>query len=101
MKVFGGDFAEVPFALDGFNPFAGADGGRPGEHAALNLQTAKINGDGNLFVTYSQAVADSSNPALLAAGIGAVGAGLGRLAEYTPSGDLVAVWDDRGLLNAP
>lgn len=101
VKVFGADFVEVATALDAFNPFAGADGVQPGEFAALNVQTARINGDGNLFVTYSQAAADTSNPAEIAPGIGTVGVGLGRVAEYTPAGELVAVWDDRGLLNAP
>lgn len=101
IKVFNPDFTERFDLADAFNPFAGADGFQPGEYAPFNVQTLNINGNGNLFVTYQKTFVDAGDPSRIVPDLGEVGAGLGRLAEFSPTGQLVAVWDDRGLLNSP
>jgi len=101
IKVFNPDFSQRSDFQGGFNPFVGSGGFQPGDYAPLNVQTLNINGSGNLFVTYEKTITDPGDPSHVMSGIGQVGAGLGRLAEYTPTGQLVAVWDDHGLLNAP
>ncbi len=94
IRVFNPDFSERGDFGGALNPFAGDDGVQPGEFTPFNVQTLHGNGAGNLFVTYVEATADPAN-------VFATGASLGRLAEYTPAGELVGAWDDHGLLNAP
>lgn len=100
IKVFNSDFSQRSDFDSAFNPFT-TDGFHPGDYAPFNVQTLNINGSGNLFVTYQKTLPDPSNPAHILAGLGETGAGLGRLAEYTPDGQLIAIWDDHGLLNSP
>ena len=63
-----------PFAAQGYEPF--------------NIE----NLGGSLFVAYAQ---------YGSAGTEVHGTGLGKLAEYDSSGNLITTWDDKGLLNSP
>lgn len=62
------------------NPFPGL--------APFNVQTV----GGSVFVAYAKQEVPGEEEH---------GAGKGKLAEFTPDGALIAVWDDRSLLNAP
>ena len=82
---------EEPLGTRFANPFLSVGGFRVGDLVPFNAQTVTIGGKASVFVTY---VNSSSEPAV-------EDAGRGRLVEYTASGEMVAIWDDRGALNAP
>lgn len=101
LRVFNGNYTERTELFGGFNPFLGDDGFQAGEYLPFGIRTEEQNGAGNLLITYQKTLADPTDPTSILGGLGDVGAGNGRLAEYEPDGDLIAVWDDRGLLNSP
>lgn len=101
IRVFNGDYTERTDLFGTFNPFIGSDGFQVGEYLPFGIRTADLTGAGNLFVTYQKTLADPLDSAAIVSGLGDIGTGHGRLAEYLPDGSLVAVWDDRGLLNSP
>jgi uncharacterized protein (TIGR03118 family) len=101
MRVFSGDYTERTDLFGAFNPFIGNDGFQAGEYLPFGIRTAGLTGAGNLFVTYQKTLVDPLDPLAIVPGLGDVGIGNGRLAEYSPDGSLVATWDDLGLLNSP
>jgi uncharacterized protein (TIGR03118 family) len=101
MRVYNGDYTERTELFGAMNPFLGGDGFQPGEFLPFGIRTAEQNGDGNLFVTYQKTIVDPSDHSSILPGLGDVGVGNGRLAEYLPDGSLVAIWNDGGLLNSP
>lgn len=101
MRVFNGDYTERTDLFGAFNPFLGGDGFQAGEYAPFGIRTEGLTGSGNLFVTYQKTLVDPLDPLAIVPGLGDIGIGHGKLAEYLPEGDLVSVWDDRGLLNSP
>ncbi|MEO0768692.1 MAG: TIGR03118 family protein, partial [Cyanobacteria bacterium J06649_4] len=84
IEVYDAEFNEITENFDFSNPFA--DEG----YAPYNIQ---LIGD-SLLVAY--AVPDPQIP-----GNEVIEAGLGRIAEFDLDGNLIATWDDGGLLNAP
>ncbi|MEM9215739.1 MAG: TIGR03118 family protein, partial [Cyanobacteria bacterium P01_F01_bin.150] len=84
IEVFDSTFTEITENFEFSNPFA--DEG----YQAYNIQ----NVDDSLFVAY--AVPDPLIP-----GNEVIDPGLGRVAEFDLDGNLIATWDDEGLLNAP
>ncbi|MEM8827921.1 MAG: TIGR03118 family protein [Cyanobacteria bacterium P01_G01_bin.19] len=84
IEVYDGEFNEVTEQFDFLNPFA-ADG-----YAEYNIQLI----DDSLFVAYAQP--DPEVP-----GNEVIEPGLGRIAEFDLEGNLINIWDDGGLLNAP
>ena len=84
---------EEPLGARFANPFLSTGGFKAGDLVPFNAQTVTIGGEASVFVAY---VNSSSEPAVEDAG-----RGRGRLVEYTASGERVAIWDDRGALNAP
>ncbi|MEM9274933.1 MAG: TIGR03118 family protein [Cyanobacteria bacterium P01_F01_bin.143] len=84
IEVYDAEFNEVTEQFEFLNPFA-AEG-----YAEYNIQLI----DNSLFVAYAQ-----PNPE--APGDEVIEPGLGRIAEFDLDGNLIATWDDGGLLNAP
>jgi uncharacterized protein (TIGR03118 family) len=84
IEVYDSTFTEISDRFSFTNPFA-AEG-----YAPYNIQ----NIDDTLFVAY--AIPSPQIP-----GDEVIEAGLGRIAEFDLDGNLLATWDDKGLLNAP
>ena len=84
IEVYDANFNEISEQFDFTNPFA-EEG-----YAEYNIQLI----DDSLFVAYSQ-----PNPEV--PGDEVIEPGLGRIAEFDLEGNLIATWDDEGLLNAP
>lgn len=101
LRLVNGNFVEEP--LDGrfANPFVGAGGFKVGDLVPFNVQTISYGGKSSVFVAYVNTSEDPDNPGQLLPAEESSGRGRGRLVEYTPAGQLVAVWDDRGVLNGP
>lgn len=101
MRIFGSDFAEKP--LDGRfpNPFIGAAGFKVGDLVPFNVQAISYAGKQSVFVAYVNTQADPDNKGQLLPAEESSGRGRGRLVEYSATGQLIAVWDDRGVLNGP
>ncbi len=85
VRTYGGDFTDLTATNAFTNPFGG-------NFASFNVQGFAVGGSAAVFVTYA---------AQDAPGEEIHGAGLGRLARYDEAGNLVAVADDKGLLNSP
>jgi uncharacterized protein (TIGR03118 family) len=83
------------------NPFISAGGFKVGDLVPFNVQTLRVAGVDSVFVMYVNTSEDPDKPGQLLAAVESAGRGRGRLVQYTPAGQLVAVWDDRGALNGP
>jgi uncharacterized protein (TIGR03118 family) len=102
LRVFNARFEEEPLNGRFSNPFARAAGGfQIGDTVPFNVQTLLLNGVASVFVTYTNTEADPETPGAFTEASETVGKGRGRLVQYTPQGQLIAVWDDQGLLNGP
>lgn len=111
VKVFDGAFKplDVTFAM----PFDDNKNGvvDPGEYAPFNVQTlATPAGDSHVFVTYAKtqpcpreevAKGTCKKGALFVGEEDTSKPGMGRVAEFSEDGNLVAVWPDAGKLSAP
>jgi uncharacterized protein (TIGR03118 family) len=84
IEVFDGDFQEISSDFSFVNPFA-IEG-----YAAYNVQIF----DNSLYVTYAK-------PSRQQLGEAESQAGGGKLAQFDLDGNLIAIWDDFGLLNVP
>ncbi|MEM9272652.1 MAG: TIGR03118 family protein [Cyanobacteria bacterium P01_F01_bin.143] len=84
IEVYDAEFNEITEQFEFLNPFA-AEG-----YAEYNIQLI----DNSLFVAYAQ-------PDPLAPGNEVIEPGLGRIAEFDLDGNLISIWDDGDLLNAP
>jgi uncharacterized protein (TIGR03118 family) len=101
IRVFNGTFQEQPVGNRFRNPFLGAGGFRIGDLVPFNIQTISYNNTSSIFIAYVNTQDDPDNPGHLLAATESSGRGRGRLVEYAPNGDLIAIWDDRGVLNGP
>lgn len=111
IETYGPDFKPVALTFD--TPFDDNKNGQvdPGEYAPFNIQALVTpKGDSRLFVAYAKTQpcpADAIKKGDCKKGELFVGEedtskpGLGRLAEFTENGKLVAVWKDGGKLSAP
>lgn len=111
IKTFDGDFEMESLAFD--MPFDDNKNGKvdAGEYAPFNVQAFTTpGGDEHVFVTYAKT--QSCPKAEIKKGSCKAGEifageedtsqpGQGKLAEFTESGSLVAVWNDAGKLSAP
>lgn len=98
LRVYDGSFRELP----GFaNPFQRGAQLQPGEYAPFNVQSVGRPGAESVFVLYAKTQVDPEDARAFLAGEEDAGPGKGRLAEFAPDGRLLAVWNGRGLLNAP
>lgn len=99
IRIFDSAFNEE--FLDGRfkNPFIGAAGFQVGDLVPFNIQTLTYGSTTSVFVTYVNTSKDENGKLVVA--VEDAGRGRGKLVEYTGTGQFVAVWDDRGSLNAP
>jgi uncharacterized protein (TIGR03118 family) len=102
LRVYDGSFKEITSVEKFANPFVTNSVARPGDYVPFNVQTLTVNGIERVFVVYAKSQDDPSTTEIdFFAGEEDAGRRKGRLAEFDVSGNLIAVWDDRGLLNAP
>lgn len=99
IRIFDSSFAEEPLAGRFENPFFGAGGFQVGDLVPFNVQTLTYGSTTSVFVAYVNTGVDENGQLVVA--VEDAGRGRGRLVEYTPQGQLVAVWDGGGVLNAP
>jgi uncharacterized protein (TIGR03118 family) len=101
MRAFDFNFKEMKLAKDKFkNPFIKGAYTKAGEYGPYNVQIIPVNSQDHVFVAYAQIEKDPKT-GKLEAGEEQKGAGLGKLVEYDLDGNLVQIWNDKGLLNAP
>ncbi|HET7061561.1 MAG TPA: TIGR03118 family protein [Nitrosospira sp.] len=101
IQSFDGTFHEINGPGAFANPFSTSATPHPGDYAPFNIQALTGRDGTNLFVPYAKTQEDPARPGQILGGEEISGAGLGRLAEFDSSGELLHTWDDRGLLNAP
>jgi len=101
MRIFDTHFAEQPLAGRFANPFISAAGFQVGDLVPFNVQAVSYGGKQSVFVAYVNTQADPDHPGQLLPAVESAGRGRGRLVEYSATGQLIAVWDDRGVLNGP
>jgi len=101
LRLINGSFQEE--ALNGrfTNPFLSGAGFQVGDLVPFNVQTISYNGRNSVFIAYVNTSEDPALPGQLLPAVESSGRGRGRLVEYTPAGELVKIWDDRGVLNGP
>jgi len=111
IQVFNGKFKDDDVTFD--MPFDDNKNGKvdPGEYAPFNIQALTTpGGDHHVFVAYAKTQAcpkaeikkgTCKRDELFAGEEDTSKPGMGRLAEFTEDGKLVAVWDDGGHLSAP
>lgn len=100
LRLFDDKFIEQPLNGRFANPFIKGEF-KVGDLVPFNAQTIDLGGKKSIFVTYVNTLEDPEHKGQLVAATESAGRGRGRLVEYTPEGQLIAIWDDRGVLNAP
>ena len=93
LRIFNSQFREEPLAGRFRNPFITTAAARPGDLVPFNAQTIRYAGNTSVFVAYVNSSAEAA--------VESSGRGRGRLVEYSVSGQYIATWDDRGVLNGP
>ena len=101
IRVFNDSFVEEPIAGRFANPFVAEGSFKPGDYAPWAIHTITVNGTASVFVAYVRTLEDPDNPGGVLLATESTGRGTSKLVEYTPAGQLVAVWNDRGTLNGP
>ena len=101
LRFINSSLQEEPLGSRFANPFFGPGGFKVGDLVPFNVHTLSIGGVASVFVMYVNTSFDPDNPGQLLPAVEDAGRGRGRLVQYTPAGQLVAVWDDRGALNGP
>lgn len=101
VRVFDDTFAEEPIAGRFANPFVAEGAFKPGDYAPWAIHTITVKGTPTVFVAYVRTLEDPDNPGQVLLATESAGRGTSKLVEFTPAGQLVAVWNDRGTLNGP
>jgi uncharacterized protein (TIGR03118 family) len=101
LRYINPELKEEPMGERFTNPFINAGGFKVGDLVPFNVQTLRVAGVDSVFVMYVNTSEDPDKPGQLLPAVESAGRGRGRLVQYTPAGQLVAVWDDRGALNGP
>jgi uncharacterized protein (TIGR03118 family) len=101
VRVFDDSFVEEPIAGRFANPFVAEGSFKPGDYAPWAIHTITVNGTPAVFVAYVHTQEDPDNPGQVLLATESTGRGTSKLVEYTPDGQFVATWDDRGTLNGP
>ncbi len=99
IRIFDNTFAEEDVAGRFANPFTTPGTFKPGDYAPWNIHTQQIGSTYSVFVAYVPTSEDPDNPGTVLFATENTGRGTSRLVEYTPEGDFVAIWDDKGTLN--
>lgn len=101
IRIFNSSFVEEPLAGRFANPFVGTGGFKVGDLVPFNIQTVTYGSKTSVFVAYVNTSEDPDHPGQLLPAEESSGRGRGRLVEYSADGQLIATWDDRGVLNGP
>lgn len=101
IRIFDNTFTEEAVGDRFPNPFVESGTFAPGDYAPWNIHTVQIGSTYSVFIAYVNTSEDPDNPGTVLFATENTGRGTSRLVEYTPDGDLVAVWDDRGTLSGP
>ena len=101
IQSFDSTFTDVSSPTAFVSPFSAPGAPRPGDYAPFNIQALAGPDGTSLFVPYAETQEDPANPGQILGGEEVHGAGLGRLAQFDTSGNLLHTWDDRGMLNSP
>lgn len=101
LRYFNAQLREEPLGARFANPFVNAGGFQVGDLVPFNVHTARVGAATSVFVMYVNTSFDPDRPGQLLPAVESAGRGRGRLVEYSASGQLIAVWDDRGALNGP
>ena len=99
IRIFDDTFAEEDVAGRFANPFTTPGTFVPGDYAPWNIHTIQIGSSYSVFIHYVPTSEDPDNPGTVLFATENTGRGSSRLVEYTPDGEFVAVWNDRGTLN--
>ena len=101
LRYFNAQLQEEALGTRFANPFFSTGGFRVGDLVPFNVHTVKIGSTISVFVMYVNTSFDPDRPGQLLPAVESAGRGRGRLVEYSASGQLIAVWNDRGSLNGP
>jgi len=101
VRVYDGQFNEITAQMPVRNPFVGPLGPKPGDFVPFNVQVLDDGAMEHLFVMYTRSQEDPAHPGHILPGEEDSASGHGRLVEYDTSGNLVAIWKDRGMLDSP
>ncbi|GAC1378394.1 MAG: TIGR03118 family protein [Aquirhabdus sp.] len=102
IREFDGYFNDVTNSVAFRNPFIAGLTVQAGEVAPFNIQVLHTpSGQDHVFVMYAKTQADTQHAGSILGGSEVHCQGCGKLAEFDLYGNLLAVWDDAGLLNAP
>ena len=101
IRVFNDSFVEEPLAGRFANPFVTEGTFKPGDYAPWAVHTITVKGVPSVFVAYVNTQEDPDHPGQVLLATESTGRGTSKLVEYTPQGQMVAVWNDRGTLNGP
>jgi uncharacterized protein (TIGR03118 family) len=100
LRLFDQTFTEQSLNGRFANPFIqGAF--KAGDLVPFNVQTISHGTTSSVFVTYVNTLEDPEHAGQWVAATESAGRGRGRLVEYATDGTLIAIWNDRGVLNAP
>ena len=101
IRIFNTSFQEEGLGGRFTNPFIAASGFKVGDLVPFNIQTVTYAGKTSVFIAYVNTQEDPDNKGVLLPAVESSGRGRGRLVEYNVTGQQIAVWDDRGVLNGP
>lgn len=101
IRVFNDSFVEEDIGTRFANPFTAPGTFKPGDYAPWQVHTVTIGGKPSVFVCYVRTSEDPDHPGQVLLATESTGRGTSRLVEYKETGELVAVWNDRGTLNGP
>ncbi len=102
IRIFDDTFQEEDLNGRFDNPFlADQNVFVPGDYAPWNVHTLKVGDTYSVFVAYVNTSEDPDNPGQVLFATENTGRGTGRLVEFSPDGQYIATWGDRGTLNGP
>lgn len=101
LRIFNAQFKEEALGNRFANPFVSASGFKIGDLVPFNVQTITYGNKTSVFIAYVNTMEDPDHKGQLLPAVESAGRGRGRLVEYSTTGQLIAVWDDKGVLNAP
>ncbi|MDY7538822.1 TIGR03118 family protein [Undibacterium sp. 5I1] len=101
IRIFNTSFQEEALGGRFANPFIATSGFKVGDLVPFNIQTVTYAGKTSVFIAYVNTQEDHDNKGALLPAVESSGRGRGRLVEYSVTGQQIAVWDDRGVLNGP
>ncbi len=101
LRIFDSQFKEIKLRKDQFqNPFIKGRFSKAGELSPYNVQVLQLKGEDQVFVGFAE-IEKNPKTGKLEHGEEQKGPGLGRVVQYNLEGQMIRIWADKGLLNAP